>query len=454
MDPIHALSEHVVRTGYRDLTPAAIAATKTFLQDTIGVGVAGSAGPGVGDLVACLAGWGAADEASVLAHGARLPAPSAALANAYQIHNSEFDCVHEGAVVHAMTAVAPAALAHAERRGGVGGEELIAALALGVDVACRIGAASRAPLSFFRPGTAGGFGAAAAVSRLLGLDAAGVVRAMGLVYGQLCGTMQAHTEGSSMLGLQVGFNARNAIAACDMAARGLPSVTGVLEGPFGFYRLFEGAHDAGAVTAALGREWRIAELSHKPYPSGRATHGIVDGLLELRRRVGFGPDDVERVTAAVPPLVRHLVGRPVAAGAETSYARLCAAFVGARALVRGAVELDDFGPEARGHAATLALARRFAMEVDGNRDPNALGPVTVTAVLRDGSRHQTRVSRMYGSPGNPMSRDAHLAKLRRNWVSGARRLDEAGAEALIRLIDDLEAVPDVREVVRLARAPA
>jgi aconitate decarboxylase len=452
VDAIRALSEHVARTGYRDLPPAAVRAARIFLQDTIGVGVAGSAGPWADGLLACLAGWGASDEASVFAWGHRVPAPSAALANAYQVHNSEFDCVHEGAVVHAMTAVVPAALAHAERRGGVGGERLITALVVGVDMACHIGAASRAPLRFFRPGTAGGFGAAAAVAKLMDFDAAATTRAMGAVYGQMCGTMQAHNEGSGLLGLQVGFNARNAIVACDMAARGVPSVEKVLEGPFGFYRLFEGEYDPAAIVEPLGRTWRIAELSHKPFPSGRATHGIVDGLIGLRRRIGFTAADVERVIAVVPPLVQHLVGRPVVDRFEPGYARLCAAYVGARALIRGAVEPEDFRPPALADPATRALARRFEMGVDGNPDPNALGPVTVTVVLRDGRRHEARIDRMYGSPANPMSRDAHLAKFRRNWVSGARRLAEPAGEELIRLVDHLEGVPDVCEIVRLTRA--
>jgi len=452
VDTIRVLAEHAARTSYRDLPPAAVAATKTFLQDTIGVGVAGSAGPWVDELVACLGGWGAADEASIFARSARVPAPSAALVNAYQIHNSEFDCVHEGAVVHAMTAVAPAALAHAERRGGVRGDQLLAALALGVDVACRVGAASRAPLKFFRPGTAGGFGAAIAVGKLMGFDAIAMARALGLVYGQLCGTMQAHTEGSSLLGLQVGFNARNAIAACDMAARGIPSVEGVLDGRFGFYRLFEGEYDAPAIAESLGRVWAVEALSHKPFPSGRATHGIIDGLLELRRDVGLAPDDVEHVTARVPPLVHHLVGRPVAHRMELTYARLCAAYVGARAIMRGTVGLDDFAPPALGDAATHALAQRFRMEVDDNPDPNALGPVTVAVALRSGRSLEARVARMYGSPAHPMSRDAHLAKLRRNWTSGARHLGEAAVEELIRRVDQLETVGDAREITALTRA--
>jgi 2-methylcitrate dehydratase PrpD len=451
VDTIRALAEHAARTGYRDLPPAAVAKTKTFLQDTIGVGVAGSAGPWVDELVACLPSWGTADAASIFARRGRVPAPSAALVNAYQIHNSEFDCVHEGAVVHAMTAVVPAALAHAERAGDVRGDQLIAALALGVDVACRVGAASRAPLTFFRPGTAGGFGAAIAVGKLMGFDAAAMARALGLVYGQLCGTMQAHTEGSSLLGLQVGFNARNAVAACDMAARGVPGVEGVLDGPFGFYRLFEGDYDAAAIVESLGRVWAVEALSHKPFPSGRATHGVIDALLALRRDVGFAPDDIDRVTALVPPLVRHLVGRPVADRMELSYARLCAAYVGARAIMRGTVELDDFRPPALADEATHALARRFRMDVDDNPDPNALGPVTVAVALRSGRCHEARVTRMYGSPANPLSRDAHLAKLRHNWASGARRLDEGAVEELIRSIDQLEAVADARQIVALTR---
>ena len=102
MDAIAKFSKHVVETGYDDLSSEAISATKTFLLDTIGVAVAGSAGPWVEELVECLGHWGAADHSSVWVRGTKLPAPAAAMANAYQIHNSEFDCVHEAAVVHPM----------------------------------------------------------------------------------------------------------------------------------------------------------------------------------------------------------------------------------------------------------------------------------------------------------------------------------------------------------------
>jgi len=98
----------------------------------------------------------------VWGRGLRLSAPAAAFMNAWQMHNQEYDCLHEGAVVHAMATVLPAALAAAEQRGGVSGAELIAAIAVGTDIAAGLGLASRAGFCFFRPGTAGGFGATAA----------------------------------------------------------------------------------------------------------------------------------------------------------------------------------------------------------------------------------------------------------------------------------------------------
>ncbi len=59
---------------------------------------------------------------------------------------------------------------------------------------------------------------------------------------------------------------------------------------------------------------------------------------------------------------------------------------------------------------------------------------------------------MYGHPANPLSREAHVEKFRRNWVCGAVPLDEAKGERLIGLVDDLEAVADSRELIDLVLA--
>lgn len=452
MDASARFAEHVVATEYSHLSAEAIAATKSFILDSFGVGVAGSAGPWVAQLVETATHWGRAGDARVWVSGTALPAPAAAMCNGYQIHNSEYDCVHEAAVVHPLAVLLAATTAFAERTGGLSGREYLTAVALGVDVGAGLGVASKSPLRFFRPATAGAFAATAAIGKLMGFDAATLAAAFSIAYSQLCGTMQAHSEGSPLLAMQIGFNARNAVIACDMAANGLTGPQNILEGPFGFYRLFEGDHELFPVLDNLGRVWRIAEVAHKPFPCGRATHGVLDGLLGLLNEHRFTAAEVERIECRVPPLTHRLVARPAGEGMTPSHARLSAPYVLACALLRARVGLDDFTPQALADPTRLALAQRIGLQADDNEDPNALVPVTIVVRLTDGTMREVLVRKVYGSPAKPMSREARLAKFRTNWVSGARALPEAAGERLIDLIDDLEAVGEVAELVDLMTA--
>ena len=452
MDAVTIFSDHVARSRYADFPPAVVEAAKIFILDTLGVGLAGSRGPKAGELADAQERFGHGQDARVWATGKRLPASAAALCNAYQIHNAEFDCVHEAAVVHVMTIVLPVTLAGEERERrlgghGVDGRRLIEAVVLGVDVAASLGVAATSGLRFFRPATAGAFGGVAALGKLLGFDADRLQAAFSIVYGQLCGTMQAHTEGSMLLALQMGFNARNAAVACDLAAAGIEGPRNILEGPFGYFKLFEAAGDPARVAADLGHIWRIAEVAHKPFPSGRATHGLVDACLELQRQHQFSVDAIGHITVRVPPLVHHLVGRAPKPDMTINYARLCASYVAACALLRGTVAIEDFTAAAYIDPATQALAARIGVTVADAGDPNALTPIEVEIALLDGRRLLTSLDVVYGNPAKPMTRAAHLAKFRRNFGSAVSRLPAENAERLIEAIDDLEQMPDVVRLV-------
>ena len=449
MDAIDDFVDHVLGTGFDDLPPQAIRAAKTFTLDSFGVGLSGGAGPWVDEMIQLSTQWGQGDDARVWGHGLRLPAPAAALCNAYQIHNAEFDCVHEGAVVHSMTVLLGAAMAVAEKDGGPSGKDLILAAALGVDVACHISVAVTTGLKFFRPATAGALAAVTAIGKLRGFDAETLRHAYSIAYGQMCGTMQAHTEGSMLLGMQVGFNARNAVVACDMAAAGLQGPRNILEGPFGYFRLIEDGYDRDVLLGSLGRTWRITELSHKPFPSGRATHGIVDGCLGLQREHGFSANEVAGIVAQVPPLIHHLVGRPIEAVMSTNYARLCAAYVTAHALRHEGIGVDAYDDGNLSNPDSQDLARRIQINIDDNPDPNALVPVTVTITLKNGAKHIVTVQDVYGSPANPMSHEAHLAKFRKNCAAAPHPIGAERAEALIDQVEDLESLDEVTRLVDL-----
>ena len=452
-DAIEVFADHVVATRFEDVPAAAIDAAKVFLLDSLGVGLAGTRAPYVTEWLAAYQGAVPGEGARVWGIGQTLPTPAAAAVNGYLIHNSEFDCVHEAAVLHPMAVLLSALMAEVEGRGADGavidGRALLRAIVLGVDVACHIGTSVTTGLKFFRPATAGGFGATAAIGSIAGLDREALLDAFGLYYGQASGTMQAHTEGLAMLAMQVGFCSRNAVVAVRLAEQGIPGTRGTLEGRFGFLRLMEEGYDREALLGDIGRVWRIAEVAHKPFPSGRATHGLIDAVTELRAAHGFAPSDIAGVDARVPPLTHRLIGRPVMPDMATNYARLSGPYTAARMLLTGKLDLSDFTPEALTDSATLDLGSRIVVQADDNPDPNALTPIAVTVTLADGTAHATTVDTVYGNPAKPMSRDAHLEKFRRNVAHAAGDIPSANAEALIAMVDDLERLDDARRLIEL-----
>lgn len=440
---------HVADVRRADIPSHAIERAKVFILDTLGVGIAGSSAYGADELLRASRLWGDGEGATVWGRRDRMPAPSAAFLNAFQVHCQEFDCVSEAAVLHPMATLLPAALAFAERSGGVSGDDLLAAVAVGVDVSAGLGIASTQGLRFFRPATAGGFGAAAAVARLAGMNAEMIVNVFGIQYAQTSGTMQAHAEASTVLPMQVAFNSRAAIMACDVAATGLTGPRGSVDGVYGYLPLMEGGYDLPPVLAGLGRDWQIAALSHKPFPAGRATHGAIEGLQILRREHGFAAGDVAALTVTVPPLTARLISRPDIPHPLPNYARLCTAFVVAKVLQHGTLDLSHLRGAALEDAETHRLAALVHVEANDNPDPNALAPQQVRIRLTDGRVLDWACDVMLANPARPLSLEAHLAKFRRCWDFAADALPEASREALIALVDRLEDVADVREMIGL-----
>jgi 2-methylcitrate dehydratase PrpD len=409
-DPVvDGIVAHLTRVATDEVPETARNAAKTFIADSLGVGIAGAAAPWRAEVLEVATTSGGPGEATVWGSGERLSLAEAAMVNGYQMHALEFDCVHEGAVVHAMSAVLPALLGWAERAGGMPGDKLLRAVIAGVDVAVTLGLCSRAPMRFFRPANCSGFGAVTGLALLADMDETQTRDAFGIYYGQCAGTMQAHIEATPQLATQMGFAARSAVTAVELARRGMPGPRAPISGPFGYFALFDGEADP-APFDELGRAWRVCELSHKPFPSGRATHGGLDGLQRLIAEHGITAVDIRSCRFLVPPLTHRLVGRPPTGDMTVAYARLCLSYVGAVCLRRGTVGLDDFTSAALADPDTLALARRLTVGLNGNPDPNALHPVRVELDLADGQTISRDVAEVLGSPARPLSPDAARAK--------------------------------------------
>ena len=425
-------------------------AAKTFLLDSLGVGIAGSKAPFQDSVHTVVRNWGEGEGAHLWGHGQTAPQASAAYLNGFQIHSMEYDCVHEPAVVHPMATILAAVGSEVEMRGKTSGFELMEALIVAVDVAVELGVAVKSPLKFFRPATAGLFGATLGIARLRGLDEATALSAMGCALAQCAGVMQAHVEGKPTLPVQIAGAARAAVVACDLAQAGLHGSEQSIEGPFGYFAMFEDEVALNAAAEQLGKIHRITEVSWKPFPTGRAAQGGVP-LVQRLMEQGVTADNLDYLELQAPPIIPRLVARPATTGMSPNYARLCFPYLAAITLTRGTVGLEDFTRDNLDDPDLLTLADKVSVVTNQVEDPAEFVPQSAKAVLTDGTERLTMVANLFGSPSDPLSREQHLEKFRTCVAFGLSK-DKADAvtDGLIARVDNLERFDDVRDLFRLA----
>jgi len=395
-----ASAEHSLPQQTRDYA-------ERLLADTLAVGTAGAASPEALKLHAAFAG----EVGGVTARrfdGVRASPQDAAFCSGFAIHCLEWDAVHEGAVVHALSVVTAALLAQSDALGGSDAEAFLTALAVGVDLASGLGIAATGPMRFFRPATAGVIGGALACARLVNLPPAAFADVLGLAYSLASGTMQAHVEASIALPLQIGNAVRSAMAAVTLVEAGLDGPHDALEGHFGYSELIEPL-DLERYTSDLGRIWRIDEVAVKPFPSGRASHGAL-GELEALYGEGLRLADVRRIELFAPPLIERLVARPYRPGMTPAYARLCLSILAPLMLRDGMIDPALFDNGALHAGELVALARNVSVECDNNPDSNAMVPQRLVVTKGDGTEIERVITASLGSIENPMNARQRGAK--------------------------------------------
>ncbi|MBI2906084.1 MAG: MmgE/PrpD family protein [Chloroflexi bacterium] len=457
MDAAIAFAQLATRLKFEDLPQAAVDVTRKDILDTLGVALAGSAAEGMEGLVELAREWAGKPEASVIGHGFRAPSPEAALLNSYGAHGIEYDDAHDVAGGHPGCTVIPVAFAAAERRGGVSGKELIAAVALGVDMSCRIGLSKQESRWAGWSGTAvyGYFGATLAAARILGLDEEQTANALGIAYGQASGNFQHLVEHTMTKALEPGCAARGALFSALAAQRGLTGARRCLEGELGLFKVYyRGNYDPKQLTDELGQRFEIANLSFKPYPCCRLNHTFIDLALELSKQHQIRPEDIQEVVGYVDQ-EPHMEFHPVAEKQNPktiAEAQFSIPYCVAVALIRGAVVLDDFTEAAIREPAVISLAHKVVPRLDASlHRQKSVAPARMEIVTVDAT-HSASIEHPYGHPDNPMTMESMVSKFRDCAAHAKRRLSEENLSHVVDMVANLEEVPDVAEVMRLVCA--
>lgn len=383
-----------------------------------------------------------AAQASVLGRSERVDMASAALVNGITSHTFDFDDTHLKTIIHPAGPVASAVLALAEQRGS-SGRDVLDALVLGIDVACRIGNVMY-PDHYDRgwhiTGSTGMLGAAAGCARLLQLDEQQTTMALGIAASQPVGLREQF--GTMTKPFHPGGAARAGLMSALLASQGFTASPRALEAPRGFVQVASDKRAWHEVTDELAQRFEISFNSYKPFACGIVIHPSIDACVQLRDK-GVRPEQVERIELRVHSLVLELTGKKEPKdGLQGKFSVYHGCAVG---LMFGRAAEEEFSDAVVTHPDVVALRNRVQATVDDSIDEAA---VHVVAVLRDGQRIEVRVEHAIGSLQNPLT-DAQLEAKFGSLVAPV--LGEAKARAITAACRTLAAQPDVRTLTALCR---
>lgn len=376
------------------------------LLNWMGCALGGSREPAVQLAMATVAELGGGPQASIIGHAQRSDIAGAAFVNCIASSVLGYDDAHLATVAHPSSPVCSAIFAFSEKN-AVSGEDFLAALALGIEITCRLSnvlvmAPSKFNVGFYVTGLTAPIGVAMAIGNLLRLDAERMAWAIGIAASQ-GGGFRA-TQGTMTAHFRPGHAARSGVWAALLAANGFAGNEVALEADKGFFDVYSRDADLAQAVDGLGERQELLNNAYKPYPCGIVIHPTIDGCLDLHRHFGEGVVPV-RATLRVHPMALSLCG--IREPATTLESLNSLPHWAAAALVRGRAGVQEMLPDCIADPGVAHLRSQIEVIADSGVGSDQ---ADVEVALADGQVLQARVETTRGSKLRPMTDDDLDAK--------------------------------------------
>lgn len=441
------LAEFVINTDTREIPKAVLEGSRDALIDTIGCALAGSLEPISEIAERWVRETGARGQASVLGHPLKTSPAEAAFANGLAGHALDFDDSLPTLRGHPSTTMGPAALAVAEAS-GASGASVLAAFALGLEVAGKLGRAvgsGHYMRGWHTTATIGAFSATAACARLWGLSVEQLQTAWGLAASQTAGLVA--NFGTMTKPFHAGNAARIGVLSAWMAKEGFTANTAIFDGEHSFFTAYGGKdmEPLAEGLARLGKPWEMEKpgIYVKRWPCCYCNHRPIGGMLKLVKEHGIRADEVTAVEVGfLPGADTALVSENPTTGLEGKFS---IEYVTAALLLDGKLTLESFTdpmvmrPEVR---AFMPKVKRYRMEAEGTFS-GVVGYTDVTITTRRG-KFTIRQEHAPGSPEAPMTPADRVEKF---MDCAGRVLGERGARGLLDQLSKLDSIANVAKVI-------
>src|SRR5712671_6068198 len=442
MEVTRTLARYVVNSRSADIPDAVKREGVRSILNWLGCAVGAARHEAVEAALAALIPFAGPAQASVLGREDKTDILTAALLNGITSHVFDFDDTHLPTIIHPAGPVASAILAIAEMQ-QVSGKDFLNAQILGVETECRIGNAvypNHYDVGWHITGTAGVFGSAAAVGKLLKLNEQQMVWALGLAASQPVGLRESF--GSMNKSFNPGRAASSGIFAAMLASKNFTSSDGMIEAKRGWANTISTKQDYNEITGDLGKRYEASLNTYKPFACGIVMHPAIDAAIQLRNENKLTADQVERVELKVHPLVLELTGKKTPReGLEGKFSIYHAVAV---AIVEGAGGEKQFSDRAVADPTIVALRGKVIPTITPGIDP---AQVDMTIVLKDSRALNRRIEHAIGSVEMPMT-DKQLETKFTDLADGI-----IPAPSIRRVMDacwNVETLPNAAEIAKMS----
>ncbi len=425
-----------VTSSPRSYGPVALERSRFAILDTVGCMIFGQSSPEAQAARSAVSAWGKGP-ATVVGSNAGLPPPWAAFVNATAAHALDYDDWDDPSLVHTSAVLLPAILA-AATESEADGADIIDAHIVGVEALLRIGEAVN-PSHYWNgwhaTATIGAIGAAAAVSRVLGLDEDEAANALSIATSMAGGYVSQF--GTMTKPMHAGFAAKAGVFAASLAKAGTSAQEAALDGPVSFRSTTSNVEQDAFLRAfaKLGTPWAIADygMHIKLSPSCGGTHRVIEAALTIKKDNAFDTREIQDIEVNVPEFLIELL--PYKVPNTRPEALFSLPYCVAAALRWGKVGIDEFSDDAlnddvvrdlsaRVRLTTRAFDYQTHLFVKGSFD-------IVTVSTKDGRKFSASIDIPYGAPPRFADQDT----VEQKFMDCARRgVPESQAAKIIELL--------------------
>ena len=419
------------------------------LLDSLGCIVAGAATPTAQLLCRYASDQGSAPQASVLGSSLKLSVPLAALVNGTAGHVLDYDDMSSTFIGHPSVVLVPTIFALAESLRKTGAE-VIDAFVLGFEVDAWFGRQlipRHYDAGWHSTSSIGIFGATAAASRLLGLDAQGMLNGLAIAASNVTG-LRANF-GTMTKSLHAGHAAEGGVRAAMLSARGFTANTNLFDENNSFFALYGSQETPRQLRDSKVLELDDSGIGIKPYACCGAGQSVIDAGIDLVDAHHPKPQEIAQASCRVSPMAMRIM--PFEQAKDGLQAKYCLKYCLAVALLDGLGGLAQFEDSRVVQPDVCALMSRVSMIEDATMASGAgrFG-VALELTMRDGTQFSTAFDLPRGHPQRPLDLERLEAKFYECATSVIGSSQASAVIEYVKHIDDLKSLEPLVQALCLS----